>query len=87
MKFLINLFNKCTQPIDFHGQKLVKKIIYGTFFIGFTLSFLLGIILDDLKFTLYGGIVTVAVLLVIAVPPWPMYRKNPGNFKKVTKTD
>lgn len=87
MKFLINIYKTCTQPIDFHGQKLVKTLIYSIFTFGFILSLVIGIVFNDLKYTLFLGIATTILAVVITVPPWPIYRRNSREFKKKVKAE
>ena len=86
MKFFFDLYNKCTQPIDFDGQKLATQILYALFIGGFTISYFLGIFLNDLKFTLFGGIATLIITFFIVVPPWPMYRRKNMKFSKKAKS-
>ncbi|KAA1473218.1 microsomal signal peptidase 12 kDa subunit [Dentipellis sp. KUC8613] len=66
--------------IDFEGQKTVDTL---TRFVLVTLtavSFVLGCALQSLRatFGLYG--VGVAVLLLVVIPPWPMYNAHPVQW-------
>ncbi|KRH95203.1 Signal peptidase subunit [Pseudoloma neurophilia] len=81
MEALTKLYATCTQPIDFYGQALAKKLIYIIFFIGFTISLLIGILLNDLKYTLFLGIATAIFSVFVVVPPWPIYRRNMKEFQ------
>lgn len=87
MKYLTDLYHTCTQPIDFHGQELVNKLTYTLYFIGFLISLILGILLNDLTYTLFGGIITAILVLIIVVPPWKFYRKNTKEYQKKKKED
>lgn len=87
MKKLIEIYRTCTQPIDFQGQIQAKRNIYLIFGIGFTISYIFGIIMNDLKYTLILGIITIVLNLIVVVPPWPMYRRNPDKFLEKEKND
>lgn len=79
----MNLLNKIDPPIDYHGQELAKKLFYLIIYLGYAISLGVGIIKSDLKYTLFAGILTVAICFVIITPSWRFYRKNPLKFVKV----
>ncbi|KAF9762638.1 Signal peptidase complex subunit 1 [Nosema granulosis] len=78
----MNILNKIDPPIDYHGQELSKKLFYLIIYLGYAISLVIGIVLSDLKYTLYAGILTVILSFIIVVPSWSMYRKNPLKFTK-----
>lgn len=84
MKKIVNI---CTQPIDYYGQSLAKRITYNIFAFGYTLAWMLGYFMSDLRYTLYTAILTVVVNLAVVIPPWPFYRRHPFRFKKLKKRD
>lgn len=71
--------------IDYTGQSLSEKCMYTIFILGYTLSFVSGIVLGDLKYTLYGAIGTFLVSFLVIVPAWPFLRRNPVKFMEVVK--
>ncbi|EOB14783.1 hypothetical protein NBO_16g0068 [Nosema bombycis CQ1] len=79
----MNLLNKIDPPIDYHGQELAKKLFYLIIYLGYAISLGVGIIKSDLKYTLFAGIITVAICFVVITPSWRFYRKNPLKFVKV----
>lgn len=87
MNFFLNIYNTCTQYIDFDGQELAKTMTIMILILGYTISYLCGIFFNDLKYTLIGGIVTVIITAIIVLPPWPMYRRNKKGFQKKNKSD
>jgi len=41
------------------------------------IAFLAGYLAQDIRLTLYVGLVGTALTFVAVVPPWPFYNKNP----------
>lgn len=80
-----NLCEKLDPPADYVGQMLATKLMYMIYTVGYTLSLLAGIIYNDLVYTLYIGIGTFIVSLIVVVPPWKIYRKHPLKFRKPQK--
>ncbi|WUR04906.1 signal peptidase complex subunit 1 [Vairimorpha necatrix] len=78
----MNILNKLDQPIDYHGQELSRKLFYVIIYIGYTFSLLTGILYNDLKYTLFLGLITVACVFLTCVPSWKIYRKNPLKFTR-----
>lgn len=79
------LSNKIDPPIDYTGQFLSEKCLYTIFILGYTLSFVSGLLFNDLIYTLYGSVATFVVALLVIVPSWPFLRKNPVKFVEVEK--
>jgi signal peptidase complex subunit 1 len=77
----MDLLNKIDLPIDYHGQELSRKLFYVIIYLGYAFALITGIALSDLKYTLYLGILTVSIVVVVCVPSWSFYRKNPLKFK------
>ncbi|RPA82905.1 microsomal signal peptidase subunit SPC12 [Ascobolus immersus RN42] len=66
--------------IDFEGQKMVEQIsTYGLIAFGF-LSFLVGFVFQDLVYTLYVMGAGTVLTILVTVPPWPVFNKNPQRF-------
>lgn len=78
---MLKFLEKIDPPIDYNGQELSKKLFYLLISIGYTISLITGVYLEDLKYTLILGIVTVFILFLVCVPSWRFYRKNPLKFK------
>ena len=87
MKFILNIYRSCTQPIDFDGQEKAKNLLFSLFALGFVFSYILGIVMNDLKYTLFAGIATTVIVAIVIIPPWPMYRRKGINFKEKAKSD
>lgn len=81
----MNIFDKLDPPIDYHGQELATKLFYVIIYFGYAFSLAVGIVLSDLKYTLYLGVLTLALSIIVVVPPWRFYRKNPLKFVKEKK--
>lgn len=73
--------------IDYEGQKLVESLSTLVFaFVG-VVSFIAGFVSQDIIRTLYIGIGGSALVFVLAVPPWPFYKRNPIAWLPVLAFD
>lgn len=79
---MLKFLDKLDPQIDYHGQELSKKMFYLLISIGYTISLITGVFFQDLKYTLFLGILTVFILFLVCVPSWGFYRKNPLKFKE-----
>lgn len=80
------LFLKKLDPeIDYVGQEFAVRLMYLIILLGYTVSFILGLLTKDLTYTLVLGIGTVVFAFVATVPSWPYFRRNPLKFKKAKK--
>ncbi|ELA40960.1 uncharacterized protein VICG_01990 [Vittaforma corneae ATCC 50505] len=77
---------KLDPEIDYVGQEFAMRLMYLIILLGYTLSFLLGLVTKDLTYTLVLGVGTVAFAFIATVPSWPYFRRNPLMFKKAKKT-
>ncbi|KAL6122151.1 hypothetical protein NUSPORA_00816 [Nucleospora cyclopteri] len=68
--------------IDYQGQKLADDLMKFIFVVGYAISFVVGMFLGNLKYTLYGGIATVVINLLLTIPAWSYFRQTPLKFKK-----
>jgi signal peptidase complex subunit 1 len=82
MKRILKKIDPC---IDFVGQELACRLLYVVFIVGYTLAFIVGLALRDLRYTLFISMGTVITVLLAVVPPWPCYRKNPRVFQPAKK--
>jgi signal peptidase complex subunit 1 len=73
---------KVDPPIDYAGQILARRLMYLIYIVGYALALAAGIALNNLIYTCYVGLATFAVSLVVVVPPWKFYRRNPLKFRK-----
>ncbi|KAM0672566.1 hypothetical protein CWI42_030150 [Ordospora colligata] len=80
-----SLLHKMNQPIDYVGQEMASKLMYIVFAVGYTLALVVGIFLNDLKYTILIGVLTVVIAIVVVVPPWKIYRRNPLKFSSPSK--
>ncbi|KAM0675942.1 hypothetical protein GVAV_000720 [Gurleya vavrai] len=79
------LLQKIDPVIDYTGQATSEKCLYLIFILGYTAAYILGIILGDLKYTLYVAVLTVATAFVFVLPSWSCYRKNHAKFVEIVK--
>lgn len=84
-EMLGSLVTKLDPPIDYVGQNLASKLMYLIFGIGYTMALIAGIAFNDLTYTMYLGITTIAVSIIVVVPSWKFYRKNPLKFRAPVK--
>ncbi|GME67497.1 unnamed protein product [Ambrosiozyma monospora] len=68
--------------IDFKGQEKVTSLCQLITIIFSVIAFALGFILQDVLVTGYVMAVGTVILLVIALPAYPAYNKNPVTFLK-----
>jgi signal peptidase complex subunit 1 len=47
-------------------------------------AFLVGYFAQDIRMTLYVGLVGAALTFLVVVPPWPFYNKNPEGWLPAT---
>ncbi|THU90606.1 microsomal signal peptidase [Dendrothele bispora CBS 962.96] len=72
--------------IDFAGQKLVDDIVRIWLIAATAISFVAGFALQSLLVTFsILGLSTVA-LLVVVIPPWPMFNRHPVKWLPVAET-
>lgn len=79
---LVGLLRKIDPPVDYVGQNYSANLMVLIFSTGYTLAFILGAVLSDLKYTLWVGVATAALCLALTVPAWPYFRRHPLKFKK-----
>lgn len=80
-----SFLSKIDPPIDYIGQSFSLKLMRLVFIVGYSIAFLVGLAMSNLKYTLILGIVTCAVCFLLTVPAWPYFRRHPLKFKKVVK--
>ncbi|KAK1835232.1 putative microsomal signal peptidase 12kda subunit [Podospora conica] len=66
--------------IDFEGQKLVEQINNVALTAVGVIAFLVGYLLQDIKLALWIALGGTALIFVVAVPPWPIYNRNPVKW-------
>ncbi|KAF9496875.1 microsomal signal peptidase 12 kDa subunit [Pleurotus eryngii] len=66
--------------IDFEGQKLVEKLMYYVLTASTIASFITGFALQSLSLTFGTMGLSVVVLAVAIIPPWPAYRSHPVKW-------
>lgn len=66
--------------IDFHGQQLADLLITRLIILSSALAFLVGIVMQDMFLTTCIGLGGVALTVVVVLPPWPFFNKNPVNW-------
>ncbi|RSL72369.1 hypothetical protein CEP54_000920 [Fusarium duplospermum] len=66
--------------IDFEGQKLAELLATVLLVVSGILSFVVGYVLQDIKLAVYIGLGGTALTFLLAVPPWPFYKKHPVKW-------
>lgn len=69
--------------IDFKGQEVAESYINYILYSSIPVSFLVGLISQELKYCVYsfGGFIILSLLVVL--PNYPFYNKNPVNWLQV----
>ncbi|AFM97926.1 hypothetical protein EHEL_030290 [Encephalitozoon hellem ATCC 50504] len=80
-----SLLSKIDPPIDYVGQKLASDLMYLIFGVGYTAALIVGVLLNDLVYTMYISVGTLVVSVVVVVPSWGFYRRNPLKFRPPVK--
>ncbi|EIM84722.1 uncharacterized protein STEHIDRAFT_158438 [Stereum hirsutum FP-91666 SS1] len=66
--------------IDFEGQKLVEQVSRNALLAITSLSYIIGLVSQSLTLTFGSFGVGTLILLVVALPQWPMYNRNPVQW-------
>ncbi|KAI5185347.1 signal peptidase complex subunit 1 [Nematocida homosporus] len=66
--------------VDYVGQELANKLMHCIFIIGFPLAFLISLITKNIIYLVYALCLVLGASLLLVVPAWRMYRKNPVVF-------
>ncbi|KAK9721293.1 hypothetical protein K7432_003520 [Basidiobolus ranarum] len=71
--------------IDFSGQKLADQLYQSVLVISAVVAFIAGYLSQShiIMLEVFGAGILLTLLLV--VPPWPMYNKNPLNWLPAVK--
>jgi len=66
--------------IDFEGQKLAEQMQKIVGVVATVIAFLIGFVTQSLFLcmSVFGGII--AILLVVVVPPWPIFKQHPVKW-------
>ncbi|KAK5815375.1 signal peptidase-like protein subunit [Linnemannia elongata] len=63
--------------IDFEGQRLAEQITQGVISFFGVIAFLVGLIAQDIRLSMYIFAAGVVVAAFLVIPAWPYLRKNP----------
>ncbi|KAG2383214.1 hypothetical protein C9374_004551 [Naegleria lovaniensis] len=63
--------------IDYRGQALAESIYRYTLFTSAIVGLLVGFYFQKFSFGFYIFAIGTLLVLVLTVPPWPFYRRNP----------
>ncbi|KAG0254283.1 hypothetical protein BG011_005831 [Mortierella polycephala] len=66
--------------IDFQGQNLAEQITQGVISIFGVIGFLVGIVFQDIRLSLYIFVAGIALTALLVVPAWPYLNKNPQQW-------
>jgi len=67
-------------PIDFEGQRLATLLNYGLQSTFGVLSFFVGYFTQNVYYALYVTLIGLVATMLIIVPPWPIYNRNPVKW-------
>lgn len=70
-------------PIDFEGQKKVDRIVFFAIYAAIPISVLAGAVTQNIVNLLVAFAACVIVTLVVVLPAWPQYKKNPVEWLQV----
>ncbi|KAF8534187.1 microsomal signal peptidase 12kDa subunit [Trichophaea hybrida] len=73
--------------IDFEGQKLADRLTNVLLILSGLIAWIVGFVLQDLRYTVYIGLGGTALTFLVVVPPWPMYNKHPLTWLPVDYDD
>lgn len=71
------------QGMDLKGQKLSEQFCLYTLIIAAVVAFLVGWIAGQFRLTLFTYTAGTLVAVVLAVPDWPWYNRNPLHWQPV----
>ncbi|KAI0251681.1 microsomal signal peptidase [Lactifluus subvellereus] len=73
--------------IDFEGQKLVERITHYAVIELAIFCFFIGFLFQSIKVTFGILSLGITVILVVVIPPWPMFNQHPVTWlpQKETK--
>ena len=69
--------------IDFKGQEKAEGIVHKSNYLINPISLIIGWLTQDLFLTVVSFLVQFAIVLVIVLPNWPLYNKNPVNWIQI----
>lgn len=70
-------------PIDFKGQEKAESIVKIGNYLAIVTSFFLGLIAQDITVLVYSFLAISLIILLLVLPSWPIYKKNPVKWLKV----
>ncbi|CAM9555942.1 unnamed protein product, partial [Phaeothamnion confervicola] len=65
---------------DYKGQQLCEQIYYYLIIVAGAIAWVAGYYYQDFAITFYGWAAGVGVSLVLCVPDWSMYNRNPVDW-------
>ncbi|CDZ97343.1 Signal peptidase subunit [Phaffia rhodozyma] len=81
--FIKQVSDLCEGTIDHYGQHVVDRTAQLSLGIVATIAFLVGLVLQDIRMSLVIFGFSFFVLLLVVVPPWPMFNRHPVKYKSV----
>lgn len=69
-------------PIDFKGQELSEKFLYGITSVGTFISLLFSFLLQDITLFLYPFAFFSILAAIVSIPSYSKYNENPVKFLK-----
>jgi len=72
--------------IDFEGQKLAERVHQFALAVLTFVSFVVGLVMQDLRatFSVFG--IGAALVVLVVIPPWPVFNAHPVQWLAVKDT-
>mmetsp|Transcript_28066 Transcript_28066/g.26928 ORF Transcript_28066/g.26928 Transcript_28066/m.26928 type:complete len:103 (-) Transcript_28066:90-398(-) len=66
--------------MDYRGQKLSENIYYILTILFGAIAWIVGYSQGDFQLTFYGWLAGLIISLVLCIPDWPMFNRNPVTW-------
>mmetsp|Transcript_7475 Transcript_7475/g.9272 ORF Transcript_7475/g.9272 Transcript_7475/m.9272 type:complete len:85 (-) Transcript_7475:3632-3886(-) len=70
-------------PIDFKGQEKTEDIVHKSNYLIIPISLIVGWFTQDLFLTVVTFLVQFVIVLLIVLPNWPLYNRNPVSWIQI----
>lgn len=66
--------------MDYKGQQLSEQIYYVVTILFGAIAWIVGFVQKDFTLTVYGWAVGLAFAMIICIPDWPFFNRNPVEW-------
>lgn len=81
LDYLKKTAQRFNPQIDYVGQNLCLKLVHSIFIITIPFSLFISIWVSDIRVFFFAMLVVLLLTSAVVIPGWPMYRRNPVQFK------